>query len=130
MVCDMKPLFDLMVSGQWYLLCTCITEHELAIPNVMSIERGFWNEFKLQSYPDMHDLVSMIAHSYQRMPWIFSDVGVITSSLFSYVDIMHMIPASCSNDPWRMPLPNARLALSPMCDSAKKPLLATESMHF
>ena len=71
----MQTLPDLMASGRRYLLCTYITEHEPAIPDVMSIERGFWNKFKLQSYPVMHDLVSMIAHSYQRMPWIYSVVG-------------------------------------------------------
>jgi hypothetical protein len=72
----------------------------------------------------------MIAHSYQRMPWIYSDVGVITSSLLSYVDITHVIPALCSNGPWKTPLPNARLPLSPARDPFEKPLLAAESMHF
>jgi hypothetical protein len=78
----------------------------------------------------MHDLVSMIAHSYQRMPWICSDVGVITPSLFFIRGQQHVIPASSSNNPWRTPLPNARLPLSPARDSAKKPLLAAESKYF
>ena len=73
----MNPLFDLMASGRRYLLCTCVAEHKLAISGVMRVERGFWNEFKFQSYLDMQVLVSMIAHFYQRMPQIYSDVGVI-----------------------------------------------------
>jgi hypothetical protein len=50
-----KPLFDLMLSGRRYLLCTCITELELAIPDAMSVEREFWAGFELQSYSDMHN---------------------------------------------------------------------------
>jgi hypothetical protein len=79
----MKPLFDLMMSGWRYLLCTCITEHELSILEVMSIEREFWARFELQSYPDMHNQICIIAHSYQRMPWIFltwDDHFIITFS--------------------------------------------------
>jgi hypothetical protein len=126
----MNPLFDLMASGRRYLLCTCVAEHEPAISDMMSIERGFWNEFKFQSYPDMHVLVSMIAHFYQRMPRIYSDVGVIRLSFLSYVDITHVIPVSCSNGPWKVPSPNARLPLSAARDSVKKPPLAAESMYF
>jgi hypothetical protein len=78
----------------------------------------------------MHDLVSMIAHSYQRMPWIFSDVGVITPSLFFIRGQQHVIHVSSSNNPWRMLRPNARLPLSPARESAKKPPLAAESKNF
>jgi hypothetical protein len=55
MICDMKPLFDLMVSGQRYLLYTYIIEHEPTILDAMSVVREFWAGFKLQSYLDMHD---------------------------------------------------------------------------
>jgi hypothetical protein len=63
----------------------------------------------------------MIAHPYQCMPWIYSDVGVITSSLLSYVDITHVIPALCGNGSWKTPLSTARLPLSPARDSVKSP---------
>jgi hypothetical protein len=78
----------------------------------------------------MHDLASMIAHSYQRMIRICSDVRVITPSLFFIRGQQHVILASSSNNPWKTPRPNARLSLSTARDSAKKPLLADESKYF
>jgi hypothetical protein len=51
----MQTLLDLMVSDRRYLLCTCVTEHKLAISGVMRVESGFWNDFELPSYPDSHD---------------------------------------------------------------------------
>jgi hypothetical protein len=47
MICEMKPLFDLMVLGWQYLVCTCITELELAILDVMSVEHEFVGRIRI-----------------------------------------------------------------------------------
>jgi hypothetical protein len=36
-----------MLSGQWYLLCTCTTELELAILDAMSVEREFLSRIRI-----------------------------------------------------------------------------------
>jgi len=148
MICDMKPLFDLMVSVQRYLLCTSITEHEVSIPDVISIERGFWTGFELKSYPDMHNWVCIIAHSYQCMPWICLtwDDHIIISFSHGY----HARDSRSSSTttrgkrlcqlfachfhqratPWKTPVSCEKYALSTTHHFYRKHSLAAESMHF
>jgi hypothetical protein len=43
----METTFDLMLSGRQYILCTCTTEFELAIPDAMIVEHEFLSRIRI-----------------------------------------------------------------------------------